>query len=424
MAIFFIVKIEYMFYNFNSGDIMSDRIIFHVDVNNAFLSWTAVKMLKEGSKVDIRKIPSVIGGSEKDRHGIVLAKSPIAKKFGVVSAETLYSARKKCPSLKVFPPDYRYYYQQSNLFYNYLSTLTPVIERYSVDECFLDLTGTSLIYKDYLKLAYEIKEHIKNEFGFTVNVGIGNNKLCAKMASDFEKPDKVHTLYSNEIEEKMWTLDVGDLFMVGRSSAKTLRSIGIKTIGELANCDELFLKKYFKNQVSFLKNSANGIDDSRVTPRESKTDSISISETLPYDCSDKDKIKEILFRQTDEVTRSLRMQGEFAKTVAITYKNNLFQSYQHQKKLSNPSNSITDIYSVVVDILEESWRDDSIRNIGVRLADFCKDRKEQVSIFEEVKEEKENPVQNIIDDINKKYGRASVMPASIKKIGRSNRLKK
>lgn len=403
---------------------MKERIIFHVDVNNAFLSWSAVKRLKEGEKLDIRKIPSVIGGSEKDRHGIVLAKSPIAKKFGIVTAETLYSARKKCPGLKVYPPDFKWYYEQSNLMYKYLTTISPVIERYSVDECFLDLTGTNLIYNDYLKLAYEIKNHIKNEFGFTVNVGIGNNKLCAKMASDFEKPDKVHTLYKNEIKEKMWPLPIEDLFMVGRSSSKKLRQLGINKIGNLASCSEALLKKYFKNQTNFLINSANGIDYSAVAPRSSKTDSISISETLPYDCSDLEKIKEILFRQTDEVSRALREQGEFAMTVAVTYKNNYFQSYQHQKKLITPLNSVTEIYKVVIEILEESWRDDSIRNIGVRLSDFCKNRKQQVNIFEEVTEEKEDNVQKIIDNINKKYGGASVMPASIKKIGKSNRHKK
>ena len=403
---------------------MKERIIFHVDVNNAFLSWSAVKRLSEGEKLDIRKIPSVIGGSEKDRHGIVLAKSRIAKKFGIVTAETLYSARKKCPNLKVFPPDYKYYYEQSNLMYKYLTTISPVIERYSVDECFLDLTGTNLIYKDYLELAYEIKNHIKNQFGFTVNVGIGNNKLCAKMASDFEKPDKVHTLYKNEVKEKMWPLPIEDLFMVGRSSSKKLRELGINKIGDLANSSEASLKKYFKNQTSFLINSANGIDYSEVAPRSSKTDSISISETLPYDCSDIEKLKEILFRQTDEVSRHLREQGEFAMTVAVTYKNNYFQSYQHQKKLNGPLNSATDIYKIVIEILEESWRNDSIRNIGVRLSDFCKSRKQQVNIFEEVKEEKEDTVQAIIDNINKKFGGASVMPASIKKIGKSTRHKK
>ena len=403
---------------------MGERIIFHVDVNNAFLSWTAIKMLKAGEKLDIRKIPSVIGGSEKDRHGIVLAKSPVAKKFGVVTAETLYSARKKCPGLKVFPPDFSWYYKQSNLMYKYLCKFTPVIERYSVDECFLDLTGTNLIYKDYLKLAYEIKNHIRDEFGFTVNVGIGNNKLCAKMASDFLKPDRVHTLYKSEIKEKMWPLPIEDLFMVGKSSSKRLKELGINKIGDLANTNENYLKKYFKNQTDFLINSANGIDFTKVEPRSYKSDSISVSETLPYDVSDIDKIKEVLFRQTDEVTRSLREQGQFAKTVAITYKNNYFQSYQHQKKLSTPDNSTTNIYKVVIEILEESWKDEPIRNIGVRLADFCDNRVEQVTMFSEVVEIKNNKIEEIADNINKKYGRASVMPAAIKKIGKSGRNKK
>ena len=398
-----------------------ERIIFHIDVNNAYLSWTAVKKLKEGEKIDIRTIPSVIGGDEKSRHGIVLAKSPVAKKMGVVTAEPLVSARRKCPGLKVFPPDFYWYYRQSNLMYEYLTQFTPLIERYSIDECFLDLTGTNLLYNNYLELAYKIKDHIKNDFGFTVNVGIGNNKLCAKMASDFSKPDKVHTLYENEIKEKMWPLDVGDLFMVGKSTASTLKNLGINTIGDLAVCKESFLKKYFKNQTTFLIESANGIDYSKVEPRSNKSDSISVSETLPYDVSDIDKIKEILFRQTEEVTRALRYQKQYAKTVAITYKNSLFQSYQHQTKLQTPENSTTAIYKVVINILEESWKDEAIRNIGVRLADFCDNRVQQVDMFSEVKEEKQDKIEEIADSINKKYGGASVMPASIKVIGKMNR---
>ena len=393
------------------------RIIFHVDVNNAFLSWTAVKKLKEGEKIDIRTIPSVIGGSEKDRHGIVLAKSPIAKKYGIVTAETLASARKKCPKLVTFSPDFNWYYKQSNLMYKYLCTISPVIERYSIDECFLDLTGTTFLYSDYLKLAYEIKNYIKNNFGFTVNVGIGNNKLCAKMASDFTKPDKVHTLYEEEVKEKMWPLDVGELFMVGKSSASTLKKIGINTIGELAVCKESYLKKHFKNQAAFLIRSANGIDESIVEKRSDKSDSISVSETLPYDVDDIEKIKEILFRQTEEVTRTLRWQKQYAKTVAITYKNNLFQSYQHQVKLPVAENSTTNIYKAVIDILYASWREESIRNIGVRLSDFCDNRSEQVNIFFFFLEVKVDKMQEIVDDINKKYGGTSVMPAAIKKIG-------
>ena len=210
---------------------MKERIIFHIDVNNAFLSWTAILLLKQGYKQDIRKIPSIIGGDEKERRGIVLAKSPIAKKYGIQTAETIYQAKKKCPSLQIFPANFEWYSKQSNNFYNYLTQYSPTIEQFSVDECFVDMTGTNYLYKNYEELAYKIKEDIKKIYGFTVNVGIGNNKLCAKMASDFEKPDKVHTLYSYEIEEKMWPLPVGDLFMIGKKTTEVLNKLNINTIG-------------------------------------------------------------------------------------------------------------------------------------------------------------------------------------------------
>lgn len=402
-----------------------ERIIFHIDVNNAFLSWTAVHKLKKGEKIDIRKIPSVIGGDEKQRHGIVLAKSPVAKKMGIVTAETLYSARKKCPNLKIFPAEFDWYYKQSNNMYQYLCNYTPLIERFSIDECFLDLTGTTLLYKDYEKLAYKIKDDIKSKFGFTVNIGIGNNKLCAKMASDFEKPDKVHTLYSKEIKSKLWPLPIEDLFMVGKKTALVLRKLNINTIGDLAITEDQILTRYFKNQATMLKSFSNGIDDSKVLPRSSKTESISISETLPYDYDDYDKLKEILFRQTEEVTRSLRVQKKYATTVAVTYKNNLFQSYSHQEKLESPKNSTTEIYKEVISILKKSWKEDPIRNIGVRLSDLTKDRISQISIFnQDIKEEPNDKVQEIVDSINKKYGSTSIIPASIKIIGKAERHEK
>lgn len=405
---------------------MEKRIIFHIDVNNAFLSWTAVHKLKSGEKLDIRKIPSVIGGDEKTRHGIVLAKSPVAKKFGIKTAETLYSARKKCPNLKVFQSEFDWYYEQSNNMYNYLCTYTPIIERFSIDECFLDLTGTSLLYKNYEELAYKIKDDIKNKFGFTVNIGIGNNKLCAKMASDFEKPDKVHTLYKEEIQNKMWSLPIEDLFMVGKKTSQILRSLNINTIGDLAKTEENILKKHFKNQARVLIESANGLDESNVATRSPKNESISISETLPFDCSDYEKLKEILFRQTEELTRALREQKQYAKTVAVTYKNANFNSYSHQEKLNHPQNSTSEIYIKVLEILKSSWKEDSIRNIGVRLSDLTKNRISQLSIFASEKTyiEQDDSIQKTIDDINKKYGSASIIPASIKIIGKSNKHKK
>ena len=243
---------------------MKERIIFHIDVNNAFLSWTAVYLLKNGYKKDIRTIPSIIGGDEKTRRGIVLAKSPVAKKYKIVTAETIYSAKKKCPNLEIYPPNFNWYHEKSKELMNYLSNYSPELEQFSIDECFLDMSGMKYIYNDLIELAYKIKEEIKEKFGYTVNIGIANNKLCAKMASDFEKPDKVHTLFKDEIASKLWPLDVGDLFMCGKRATEELKKLGINTIGDLARYDEKKLIKKFKSMGEYLHKAAYGIDDSTV----------------------------------------------------------------------------------------------------------------------------------------------------------------
>ena len=391
------------------------RIIFHIDVNNAFLSWTAVYLLKHGYKQDIRKIPSVIGGDEKSRHGIVLAKSPIAKKYGIVTAETLYSAKNKCKFLQIFPPNYNLYKNESKKLYDYLSSYTPTIEQYSIDECFLDLTGTTLLYgNDYVKLAHKIKDEIKEKFGFTVNVGIGENKLCAKMASDFEKPDKVHTLYMNEIETKLWPLKVEDLFMLGKSSAKKLNELGIYTIKDLKDTDINILRKYFKSGADYFKEASLGIDYSKVEPRNSKNKCISISRTLPYDVSKKEELLKILFSETEEVSYTLRSQKLYAKTIAVTYRNNLFKNYSHQITMNNATNVTEEIYKQVKNIFEKSWKEDPIRNIGVRLADLKSVSEKQLTLFSEDDIKVDDKVEKVMDSIIKKYGKGSVIRASKK----------
>ena len=398
---------------------MKERIIFHIDVNNAFLSWTAVYLLKNGYKQDIRNIPSIIGGDEKQRHGIVLAKSPIAKKFGIVTAETIYSAKKKCPSLQMFPPNYEWYSKCSKELFNYLKQYSPNLEQFSIDECFIEMTGTNYLYKNHIELAHKIKEDVKKLFGFTVNIGIGNNKLCAKMASDFEKPDKVHTLFKDEIASKMWPLDVGELFMVGKKTKEELNKMNIFTIKDLANTSERMLERKFKSQAKYLKEAAWGIDNSKVTERSSKRESISTTETLNHDYTDEDKLKEILFRQADDVARQLRKQGEYANTVAVIFKNNQFKNYSAQAKLKLPSNSTKKIYELAIKIFDENYKKDPIRLIGIRLADFQTKKEEQISLFEEKEstETVENEeIQRTIDKINNKFGKSLVTPASLKMI--------
>lgn len=403
---------------------MAERIIFHIDVNNAFLSWTAVKLLTEGYKQDIRKIPSIIGGDEKERRGIVLAKSPVAKKFNIVTAEPIFQARKKCPSVQVFSPDYKWYYQKSKELFNYLSQYSPVIEQFSVDECFIDMTGTNYLYKDYIKLAYTIKHDIKEKFGYTVNIGIANNKLCAKMASDFEKPDMVHTLFKNEIETKLWPLPVGELFMVGKATKEELSKLNIKTIKELALSDEKLLYQRFKNQAIYLKKASWGLDDSKVEQRSEKKTSISVSETLPHDIIDSEVLKEYIFMFVEKTTRELRKQKQYAKTVAVFYKNNKFENYSAQAKLDNPCNNTKEIYKLALQIFSKSYKNDPIRLIGIRLADLTENNERQLSIFDTEQQEEISTIQETLDTINQKFGKSIVAPASIKLINAKTNFKR
>ena len=404
---------------------MKDRVVFHIDVNNAFLSWTAVYLLQNGYEKDIRKIPSVIGGEEHSRYGIVLAKSPVAKKLGVVSAEPIYMAKKKCKDLEVYPPQYKWYYEKSRELMKYLSQYSPILEQYSVDECFLDMSGMTYIYNDLEKLAYKIKDEVKEKFGYTVNIGIGNNKLCAKMASDFEKPDKVHTLYKDEIVSKLWPLDVGDLFMCGKSTKKELNKFSIYTIGDLAKKDLKFLERHFKSQGKYLYNASRGLDDDKVEVKTSKNQSISVTETLPYNLTDPDKLKEILFRQTEEITRELRSKKLFTKTVAVIFKNSNFISYSAQATLDKPTNNTKEILKKIYEVFDNNYKEDEIRLIGARLANLTNTKEEQISLFDqEENEEKEDSIQKTIDNINNKFGKSLIKPASLKLITRPKMSKK
>ena len=373
------------------------NIIFHVDVNNAFLSWSAVYLLKNGYKEDIRTIPSVIAGDEEKRHGIVLAKSEVAKKQGIKTAETLHSARCKCKNLSVFPPIFDFYKETSDKLYEYFLTFTPDVERISIG--------------DILALAYDMKEEIKEKFGFTVNIGIGNNKLCAKMAGDFSKPDKVHTLFSNEIKMKLWPLPIEDLLFIGKSSSQELRKLNIETIGDLAKANPNLLYKHFKNRSSFMIEYANGIDDSKVISKNGKNKCISFSETLEFDTKDKEFLKQKLMIMCEKIGLKLRRDKLYARTIAITIKTNYFKDYSHQKKLVNETNNTMELYKNVLDILDITLSDNLIRNIGVRVSDLVKTKNSQISLFDKIPSQEDDKIQEVLDDINLKYNDLKIMPA-------------
>ena len=316
-----------------------ERKILHIDVNNAFLSWTAVEKLKNGENIDIRTIPAIIGGDESQRKGVVLAKSNIAKQFGIKTGEPIYFARKKCSQIQVFSSNYSVYKKYSDMMYQILLEYTDVIERFSIDECFIDLTKFLGTKDTLMDKAKQISTRIKQELGFTVNIGVSTNKVLAKMASDFEKPDKIHTLYPTEIETKMWPLPVSDLFMVGRKSIPKLERMGIKTIGDLAKADYKKIVATFGKFGKMIWEYANGIDNTEVVNIPEKPKGIGNSITLPYDYSDIDKIEEILLSLTEQVCYRLRKKDMMAKVINVQIKNNVFEVNSHQKKLDVETDS-------------------------------------------------------------------------------------
>lgn len=390
-----------------------DKIIMHIDVNNAFLSWTATKMVKERKK-DLRKTYAIIGGDEKQRSGIVLAKSPLAKKKGVVTGETIYNAKKKCPYLEVYPPEFSYYKKMSNALFSLISKYTPDLEKMSIDECFIDYTPIMHIYGNPLKFAYNIKNEIKKTLGFTVNVGIANNKLCAKMASDFSKPDKVHTLFKTEIKTKMWPLPIDELFGVGKKTAIKLKNLNINTIEDLALTDKNKLKPIFKNMTDDLINSAWGRGSDFVESSIEPPKGIGNETTLNHNIFSKEELHQYLLALSENVTIRLRKQNKYASVVVVTLKNKYFKRFSHQKKLVNATNITEEVYETAKEVLDEMKVDDGIRLIGVRLDGLKDEVNHQVSLFENLEEREETKnLDKTIDNLKEKYGFKIIKKASL-----------
>lgn len=388
----------------------------HIDVNNAFLSWTAVYLLKNGSKYDIRNSYAVIGGDENSRKGVVLAKSTPAKKLGIVTGETLYSARKKCPSLKTYPMNYYFYQEMSSKLFNIIKKYTPDIEVASIDECYLEYTGIRKLQGDPIEFAIRLQKEIYDTLGFTVNIGIANNKLCAKMASDFSKPNKIHTLFDNEVKEKMWPLPIGELFGIGKRSKEKLLGLNINTIGDLANTTVDKLKPYFKNMSLNMINSANGINDDRVISEDIVCKGISNEITLKKDINNKVELYDHLLYLSNKVGLRIRKQNRYAYVVAVIIKDKYFKRKTHQKKLLNPINTSIDIYNISKEILNEMWNEDSVRLIGIRLDNLVENYSYQTSLFEDIKKNTNNEVlDKTLDKLKEKYGDKIIENADLKK---------
>ena len=395
-----------------------ERLIFHVDVNSAYLSWEAVRRVSEGGQ-DLRLVPAVIGGDPEKRTGVVLAKSIPAKKFGVKTGEPLSAALRKCPNLILARPDFRLYEKNSRAFLEICRSYAPIVEQASIDECFCDFSGTSYLYPDPIAMAHELKDRIRDTLGFTVNVGISRNKLLAKMASDFEKPDKVHTLYPDEIPAKMWPLPVEELFTVGNATAKRLKQARIETIGALAQTDVETLEKMFGPKMGrHLHRYANGIDPSPVAAEPEEAKGYSISTTLEDDVEDYETAHRILLALADSVTARMRADDFKTLCVAVTIRSNDFKNKSHQIKLREPADGTNDIYEIAKKLFSELWNGRTpLRLLGIALTDLTKEEYAQLSMFREAaeKKSKSKKLDQTVDALRSKYGRSTIQRGTLLK---------
>lgn len=399
-----------------------EKQILHVDVNNAFLSWTAVERLKNGEQLDIRTIPSIIGGDEAQRRGIVLAKSNLAKQVGIQTGEPIFFARKKCPTIQIYQSDFSVYRKYSNELYNLLCEYTDKIERFSIDECFMDMTEYIPKGKTLLQIAYEINKRVKEELGFTVNVGVAHNKLLAKMASDFQKPDRVHTLFKEEIETKMWSLPVSELFMVGKKNLPKFQKMGIKTIKDLAKKDQKQMIKIFGKYGKMIWEYANGIDNSEVNFEKEKPKGLGNSITLPHDYSNIEKIEEVLVALVEQVSYRLRCNNMLAEVVNVQIKTNEFKVYSHQRKMLMPTDNTKIILEEAKKLLYELYNKVPIRLIGVRLDKLTDKDEVQLSLFDNTSK-KQTQIDKVVDELKEKYGQDKITRAGKMNIDKNIKFK-
>ncbi len=390
-----------------------DRIIFHIDVNSAFLSWEAVERLRQGAEVDLRMIPSAVGGDIESRHGVILAKSIPAKKYGVTTGEPVVDALRKCPELVLVKPTRDLYSRNSRAFMEILSQYSDCIEKFSVDEAFMDMTGTRALFGEPVEAANRIKDQIYRELGFTVNVGISTNKLLAKMASDFEKPDKVHTLFPWEMERKFWPLPIRDLFFVGKATEKRLQNLGIRTIGDLARTDYEIIRKNLKKQGEFLWRYANGLDDSPVEPVRPDNKGYGNSVTVPMDITDEAEAKRILQGLTEKVCMRLRKEDVRVESVGISIRFNNLSRVSHQCSLPAATNITQEIYKIVCQLFDEKWDGTPIRLLGVSTAKVVKEGSgRQLSLFDQTDYEKLEKLDRALDNIKARFGDHAVQRAA------------
>ena len=388
---------------------MAQRIIFHVDANSAFLSWTAAYRIKVlGETEDLREVPSVVAGDKESRHSIILAKSGPAKKFGIQTGEPLFQALEKCPDLKIVPPDYPLYVEASRHFVEMLRQFSPRVEQYSIDEAWVDMTGTERLWGSPRLAAEKMRQRIWEELGFTVNIGISTNKLLAKMAGDFEKPNKVHTLFPEEMEEKMWCLGVRDLFLVGPATERKLNQMGIYTIGDLAKTDLQVIRRRLGKAGETIWHFANGRDAGVVSAQPADNKGYGNSVTTARDVATRQEAYGVLLSLCETVASRMRKDGKCGKCIGVHLRTSEFKTFSHQKTISDVTNITQEIFQAACLLFDQMWDGKTpLRQLGVQVTALFDEPYRQYDLFSGVSPqqyEKKLRLDETVDALRDKFG--------------------
>lgn len=395
---------------------MNRKIVFHIDVNSAFLSWTALQRMRVlGEELDLRTVPAVVGGDEEARHGIVLAKSTPAKKYGIQTAEPIASARRKCPSLLVVSPDFSWYVKQSELLLALLRRHSDHVIPYSIDEAWAEFDGFEAVEGDPEQYANALREEVKRELGFTVNIGVSTNRLLSKMAGDFRKPDLVHTLFPEEIEKKMWPLPVGTMLFVGKSAQDRLKRLGIFTIGDLAAADPAMLRAHLKKHGEAIWNYAWGREGDLFAEQE-EAKGYGNSVTTSSDVEDWETARQILLSLCETVGMRLRNHKVKISCISVGIRTASFENSSRQMQLDSATDVTEEIFQAACQLLEKVWEGRKpLRLLSVSTTRITHEEYRQFRLFEEKNYEKLEKANQAIDSIRKKFGEDAVMRASFLK---------
>ncbi len=383
-----------------------DRVILHCDCNNFFASVESI------DHPEYRSVPMAVAGDPSQRHGIILAKNEKAKSFGVKTAETIWQARRKCPNLLLLPPHHEKYEEVSHRINAVYRDYTDLVEPFSVDESWLDVTGSLRLFGDGKTIADRLRREIREKIGVTISVGVSYNKIFAKLGSDYKKPDATTVISRNDVSTIVHPLPVGDLFGVGRRMQTELECLGIRTIGDLAATDEDFLFRRFGKAGQTLSRYARGLDDSPVRSQREPLKSVGNGVTYPRDLVGQGEIYKNLLILSDSVAGRLRKEGKKGRTVQVSIKDPMLTTLQRQKKLPQPTFLAREIADAAMELVLRNWKVSSapIRALTVTVTDLsdADDYPLQYSLLateEEKRSEKQEKVELAMDRLRGRYGK-------------------